>query len=103
MSERHGENYIFILTRDDLLACARELGISPRRVTDEVIELVKRRVAYGLRCWPELIKSSLREAIKCPLGLVCYPSCAWWKDARCSFSRKGSKMNNEGQGGITKG
>ena len=77
-----------MLTKDDVLACANELGISKEQVTGDVIKLVKRRVSLGLGNWPEVVKSALREAIKCPLGLVCYPSCFWWQDGRCTFTRE---------------
>ena len=63
MSERYGENIIFMLTKDEVMACANELGISEGQVTDDVIELVKRRVSLGLGNWPEVVKSALREAI----------------------------------------
>ncbi len=29
-----------------------------------------------------------KEAVKCPLGLVCYPSCFWWKDGKCTFQEE---------------
>ncbi len=85
MSERYGEEVIFIVTKDDVLACASELGISSEQLTDDVIEQVKRRVSLGLGHWPEVVRSALREVIKCPLGLVCYPSCFWWQDGKCTF------------------
>jgi hypothetical protein len=85
MSESYGEEVIFMLTKDDVLTCATDLGIPKEQVTDDVIELVKRSVSLGLSNWPEVIKSALKEAIKCPLGLVCYPSCFWWQDGKCTF------------------
>ena len=81
------EDSIFIPTRDDILACANELGIPDEQVTADVIELVKKRVNPGLGHWPEAVKSALKGATKCPLGLVCYPSCFWWKDGKCIFPR----------------
>ena len=87
MSERREKDIIFTLTKDDVLACANELGMSEEQVTDDVIELVKRRVSLGLGNWREVVKSALREVIECPLGLVCYPSCFWWKDGKCNFPR----------------
>ena len=77
-----------MLTEDQALACASELGISEGEVTDDIIELVKRKLSLEFSHWPELIKSILREATKCPLGLKCYPSCYWWKDGKCIFPRE---------------
>ncbi len=87
VSKSYGEDIIFMLTKDDVLACANELGISKERVTDSVIEQVERRVSLGIGNWPGVVKSALKEIIGCPLGLVCYPSCFWWKDGKCNFSR----------------
>ena len=82
---------IFMLTKDEVLACADELGISKEQVTDGVIELVKRRVSLELGNWREVVKSALREVIECPLRLVCYPSCFWWKGGKCNFPRRQKK------------
>ena len=41
------KNIIFILTRDEILACAGEVGISKKQVTDNVIELVKSRLTWN--------------------------------------------------------
>lgn len=88
MTEDAGKEIVFMLTKDEVLACAGELGISEEQVTDAVIELVKSRVNLEFRHWPEIVKSLLLEVTKCPLGLVCYPSCFWWKDDRCTFPRE---------------
>ena len=88
MSERREGDIMFILTEDDVLACANELGMSKEQVTDDVIELVKREVSLELGDWREVVKSALRVAIECPLGLVCYPSCYWWEDGKCTFPRE---------------
>ena len=88
MSESYEEDIIFMLTKGDILACASELGISKEQVTDNVIELVKKKISLGLGNWPEVVKSALNEAIGCPLGLGCYPSCFWWQDGKCTFPRE---------------
>ena len=90
MTERYGDEIILILTKGDVLACADEVGISAEQVTDDVIELVKQKVSLEFRNWPQVIRSALRDAIKCPLGLICYPSCAWWQDDKCIFPGKAS-------------
>jgi len=79
---------LFMVTRDDVLACANELGIPEEQVTDDVIELVKEKVSQGLGDWREIVKSMVKEAIKkddikCPLGLVCSPCCAFREVGEC--------------------
>jgi len=41
-----------MLTKDEVLACANELGISKEPVTDDVIEPLKRRVSLEFSNWP---------------------------------------------------
>lgn len=88
MSKSYQKDIILMLTKDDVLACAKELGIHIEQVTDEVIELVKDRLNLEFRYWPEIIKDVLTQATKCPLGLTCFPSCTWWKDGRCTFPQE---------------
>jgi len=88
MSPSYEEDIIFRLTKDQVLACANELGIPKEQITDYVIESVKKRVSLEFSRWPEVVKSALKESFKCPLALVCYPSCFWWKDGKCTFPRE---------------
>ena len=86
--ENSGKDIIFMLTKDEVLDCALELGISKERMIDDVVEIVKRRLNLEFRHWPEVVKSLLEEATKCPLKLVCYPSCFWWKNGSCTFHKE---------------
>ncbi|MFC2022110.1 hypothetical protein ACFLTR_02700 [Chloroflexota bacterium] len=79
---------MFIVTKDDVRACADELGMSKEQITDEVIELVKEKVSQGLGEWQESIKGMVKEAIRCPLGLACAPSCAWQEVCGCKSPRE---------------
>ena len=88
MKESHEKNSIFMVTKDEILSCAGEMGISKEQVTDAVIELIKRRLALEFQHWPEIVKGLLRQVTACPLGLVCYPSCFWWQNGRCTFQRQ---------------
>ncbi len=97
MSRSCEESIIFILTKDDVLACASGLRISSEQITDDVIESVKKRVSLEFRRWTEVVKATLREAIECPLGLDCYPSCAWWKDGKCTFPKQVNKETKKGE------
>jgi hypothetical protein len=85
MPNNNQKNIIFILTRDHVLACARELGIAKERVTDEALDLIKDKINREFGRWPEIVKEILTQAAQCPLGLTCFPSCCWWKEGRCIF------------------
>ena len=87
MYQSHEKDIFFMLTKEQVLACATELGISEEQVTEDIIEPLKRRVSLEFSHWPEVVKAALKETRKCPLGLDCYPSCYWWKDGKCTFSR----------------
>lgn len=54
---------IFILTREDVINCAREIGISEDAITDDVLYQVKKGVEWGLECWSDVTKVAIREAL----------------------------------------
>jgi hypothetical protein len=87
MPKKKDKDIIFTLTRDEVMAYARELDIPEERVTDEVLELIKDRLNHEFSQWPEIVKEILAKAVQCPLGLKCFPSCCWWKEGRCIFPR----------------
>ena len=58
------QNTIFILTREDVIGCAREMGIPEEAITDDVLYQVKKGVEWGLECWTEVVKTALDEALK---------------------------------------
>ena len=76
---------IFMVTKDDILNCADELGMSQEQITDDVIDLVRQRIREGLRNRREVVRNIVKEAIRCPLGLVCSSSCAWREIGGCTF------------------
>ncbi len=57
-------NTIFILTREDVIECAQEMGIAEEAITDDVLYQVKKGVEWGLECWTEVVKTALDEALK---------------------------------------
>jgi len=57
-------NTIFILTRDDVVGCAREMGIPEEAITDDVLYQVKKGVEWGLECWAEVMKEAINLALK---------------------------------------
>ena len=55
---------IFILTREDVIECAREMGIPEEAITDDVLVQVKKGVEWGLECWSEVMKEAINMALK---------------------------------------
>ena len=55
---------VFILTMEDVIACAKEMGMPKEAITDDVFPRVKKGVEFGLECWPEVVKTALAEALK---------------------------------------
>jgi hypothetical protein len=49
-------NTIFILTREDVIGCAKQMGIPEEAITDDVLYQVKKGVEFGLECWAEVVK-----------------------------------------------
>ena len=89
------ENIVFILTKEDILACAMELGIAEEQINKDIIESARTRIRLELCHWPEIFKAALREAIRYPLELDCYPSRAWWQGGKCAFSKQGKNEIKE--------
>jgi len=58
------EDTIFVLTREDVIGCAREMGISEDAITDDVLEEVKKGVEWGLECWSDVVKAAIAWALK---------------------------------------
>jgi len=55
---------IFVLTREDVIGCAHEMGIPEESITDDVISQVKKGVEWGLECWDEVMKEAIDMALK---------------------------------------
>ncbi len=49
---------IFVLTREDVIECAREMGIPEEAITDDVLRMVRKGVDNGLECWSMVVKES---------------------------------------------
>jgi len=74
---------MFVVTRSDVLAWANESGILVDQVTDEVIEMLREKIVQGAASWRELLEGMFKEAIKCPLDMVCSSSCPWQEVGKC--------------------
>ncbi len=55
---------IFILTREDVIDCARELNVPAEQITDEVLQDVKKGVDWGMEFWSDVVKEAIRIAIE---------------------------------------
>jgi len=50
------KNTIFVLTREDVIECAREMNIPEETITDDVLYQVRKSVEWGLECWSKVMK-----------------------------------------------
>jgi hypothetical protein len=57
-------NTIFVLTREDVIECAREMGIPDEAITDDILREVRKGVESGLGCWSEVVKEAINFALK---------------------------------------
>jgi hypothetical protein len=58
------QNTIFVLVKEDVINCAREMGIPEESITDDVLYQVKKGVGFGLECWTEVVKTAIAEALQ---------------------------------------
>lgn len=54
---------VFILTMEDVVACAEEMGLPKETITDDIFYQVKKGVEFGLECWSEVVKTAISEAL----------------------------------------
>jgi hypothetical protein len=59
-----GNDTVFILTKEDVMECAREMGIPAEAITDDVLVQVRKGVEWGLECWSEVMKEAINMALK---------------------------------------
>ena len=57
-------NTIFILSKEDVVECAREMDIPEEAITDDILAQVKKGVEWGLECWSEVAKEAINMALK---------------------------------------
>ena len=58
------QDTIFVLTKEDVLECARMRGIPEEAITDDVLDQVKKGVEWGLECWSEVVNEAINMALK---------------------------------------
>ena len=57
---------VFILTMEDVIACAEEMDIPKEKIDDDIFYSVKKGVEFGLECWSDVMKTAIREALDSP-------------------------------------
>jgi len=55
---------VFRITREDVIGCAKQMGIPEEAITDDVLEGVKKGVEFGLECWAEVVQEAINIALK---------------------------------------
>ena len=58
------QNIIFVLTKEDVLECAKMKGIPDEAITDDVLRQVRKMVDSGLECWSEVVMAAIDFALK---------------------------------------
>ena len=58
------KDIIFVLSREDVIECASEMGIPDEAITDDVLRMVRKGVDNGLECWSMVVKEAINFALK---------------------------------------
>ena len=58
------QDTIFVLTKEEVIGCAEQMGIPKEAITDDVLYQVKKEVEWGLECWSDVMKEAIRQALK---------------------------------------
>lgn len=55
---------IFVLTKEDVIEFAREMGIPEAAITDDVLAQIKKGIEWGLECWSTVVREAINGALK---------------------------------------
>jgi len=55
---------VFLLTMEDVLTCAEEMGIPKEAITDDIFYKVRKGVESAWEGWPEVVKGAISYALK---------------------------------------
>lgn len=55
---------VYLLTREDVIRCAREMGLPDEVITDDVLYKVKKGIEGAWEGWTEVIKGAISYALK---------------------------------------
>lgn len=54
---------VFLLTMEDVIACAKDMHIPKKAITDDVFLKVRKGVEAAWEGWPEVVKAAITEAL----------------------------------------
>ena len=55
---------IFVLSKEDVVGCARDMGIPEEAITADILAQVKKGVEWGLESWSEVVREAINMALK---------------------------------------
>jgi len=58
------KDVVYLLTKEDVIACAKEMGMPEEVITDDVLYKVKKGVEGAWEGWTEVIKGAISYALK---------------------------------------
>jgi len=58
------QDLVFVLTKEDIIACAKEMGIHEEEITDDVLSHIKDGVQLALVGCTEVVKAAISYALK---------------------------------------
>jgi len=58
------KDVIFVLTKEDVIERAKEMGIPEEAITDDVLYQVRKGVDAGLDCWSDVVRDAINFALK---------------------------------------
>jgi len=58
------DEVVFILTMEDVVTCAEEMGIPKEAITDDIFYKVRKGVESAWEGWPEVVKAAISYALK---------------------------------------
>jgi hypothetical protein len=85
MTQGFERNIVFMLIKDECLACAMGLDRPGEEEPSDVIDSLERKSSLEANNRLGVVSTPPVNVFKCPLGLVCYPPCYWWQDDECIF------------------
>jgi len=64
MATNKTDEAIFVISKQDVINCAKEMGLPEEAITDELLDQVKDGVSWGLEYWSEVVKAAIKFALK---------------------------------------
>ena len=61
---KSGRDTVFVLTRKDVIECARELGILGEAITDDILEGVVQGMELDGRWWKDVVRDAINYTLK---------------------------------------